>query len=163
MTDFIQQIASLSWWLGVVVVGIAINLFSALIKPRLDALAGRLSKRIRDRNKKKKDAWEKDVSHLSEDDNYRVTYSNKVNLEHLESIFSMLIGMSLFLIGSSIGRMAPDIELKVLAERYQTLARLLLFLISSIYILGGLINHIKAQSMARKLSEASREAADEER
>ena len=95
MTGFIQQITSLSWWLEVVVVGIAINLFSAFIRPRLDALAGMLSKQIRNKNKKMKDAWEKDVTRLSSDSNYRVTYSNKVNLEYLESIFVALKGLSL--------------------------------------------------------------------
>lgn len=163
MTDFVQQITSLSWWLGVVIVGIAINLFSAFIKPRLDAFAGILSERIREKNNEKKVAWKKDVHRLSVDNIYRETFSSKVSIEYLESIFLVLMGVSLFLIGSAIGTTVPTIEFQFLSEKFWVLSRLFVFLVGSISMLIGMINHTTASRMVRKLSEASREAADDNR
>jgi hypothetical protein len=43
MDDFMKNATTLSWWLGVVLVGVVLNLFSAYIKSPLDDFLARMS------------------------------------------------------------------------------------------------------------------------
>lgn len=43
MDDLIKQVTSLSWWISVVIVGIAINLISAYLKPSIDQRLSQVS------------------------------------------------------------------------------------------------------------------------
>ena len=42
MDEFLKNLASVGWWLGVVFVGIVLNVFSAYLKSPIDALLSRL-------------------------------------------------------------------------------------------------------------------------
>lgn len=52
MNQIVESLKSPEWWISVVVVGIAINLASAYLKPRLDTFLGRLSRTVQERNEK---------------------------------------------------------------------------------------------------------------
>jgi len=49
MQAFVDNLTSTHWWLSVVVVGVALNLVAAYLKPRLDHWAGRHSARAKER------------------------------------------------------------------------------------------------------------------
>ena len=163
MTGFIEQVTSLSWWLGVVVVGILINLFTSFIKPKIESIGGYISEKLRNRNEAKKAEWTEEVDLLSEDEGYLAAFLSKINIEYLESLYLILVGVSLFLLGSSMSKVAPEMESHILPEKWLTIASSFMFLIGSIATLLGVINHQKVQRMLRKLSDASRQSADEKR
>lgn len=52
MDKFVETLKSPVWWIGVVLVGILINIASAYLKPRLDKLLARVSRSIQERNEK---------------------------------------------------------------------------------------------------------------
>lgn len=45
MDEVLQNMSSASWWFGVVLVGLTINLVAAYLKPRMDSVLSRVSKR----------------------------------------------------------------------------------------------------------------------
>jgi hypothetical protein len=45
MDEVLKNLSSVSWWVGVVLVGLAINLIAAYLKPRLDGTLSSVSKR----------------------------------------------------------------------------------------------------------------------
>ncbi|MGB2832568.1 MAG: hypothetical protein WBC07_06415, partial [Methylotenera sp.] len=50
MDELLKTISSLSWWVGVVGVGFALNLLSAYAKSPLDTVLGRISRSWQERN-----------------------------------------------------------------------------------------------------------------
>ena len=53
MTSLLDSVTSLSWWIGVVLVGLAINIAAAYLKPRLDGVMGSVSTRWAKANSKR--------------------------------------------------------------------------------------------------------------
>jgi hypothetical protein len=52
MTELINNLSSVSWWIGVVIVGVLINLVSAYIKSPIDKLGSKLSSAWRNRSER---------------------------------------------------------------------------------------------------------------
>ena len=110
MKEFLAQITSLSWWFGVVIVGLLINLAASYIKPKIDAIHENISKNARNKNEKKRKAWDEEVKHLAENDSYQADFSSKLSHVYLESIFIMLMGIAIFLMSISLGKFYPEVE-----------------------------------------------------
>jgi len=64
MDEFYKNLSSASWWLSVVIVGILINLASALLFRKLDSRLSAISLRWRTRSKARKEQTEKRIAWL---------------------------------------------------------------------------------------------------
>src|SRR3990172_8416842 len=67
MDEFVQNLSSLGWWLGVVIVGLLLNLISAYLKPWLDARLLRVSAWWQRRSEPIKLETEKKIAQLRND------------------------------------------------------------------------------------------------
>lgn len=67
MSEFIQSVLSVNWWLSVVVVSLLLNLVSAYLKAPLDAMGGRLSSAWRRRSEAARERLRVAVEHLRAD------------------------------------------------------------------------------------------------
>jgi hypothetical protein len=56
MQDFIRNLQDINWWLGIVIVGLIINLSSSYLKPKLDNALGKIStkRKLLNENTKRK-------------------------------------------------------------------------------------------------------------
>jgi hypothetical protein len=67
MMDFLHNLSSPSWWVGVVAVGIVINLVSSYLKPRIDNWAAGFSAKRRSRLERQRQEHETHVNLLATD------------------------------------------------------------------------------------------------
>ena len=64
MRDFLENLTSPSWWLGVVLVGIAVNFLSAWLMRGQAAFLSRISKRIATRTQKRREERNKLIQEM---------------------------------------------------------------------------------------------------
>ena len=72
MNELSQNIASLSWWIGVVFVGVLTSLFASWLKPRIDTSLSKISRRWNERSEKKKQLRKAWIHILRHDANERM-------------------------------------------------------------------------------------------
>jgi hypothetical protein len=97
MAEFLRDLTAPSWWLSVVVVGIAINLASAYIKPRLDERVGTFSAKRHLRTQQQRQARTKLVAQLAADE-IELQFIAFSEIRHrLRSIMLMLMGVMAYL------------------------------------------------------------------
>ena len=66
MQKFLTDLSSIYWWIGVVLVGIVINIISSYLKNKLDAYFGSISKKWARRNKAKRDIFDCKVARIKQ-------------------------------------------------------------------------------------------------
>jgi hypothetical protein len=71
MNEFANNLTSFSWWLGVVVVGLLINLASAYLKSPIDNLGSKFSTSWRNRTVRSREKFKLDVDKAIGDQNWR--------------------------------------------------------------------------------------------
>lgn len=89
MSDFWSQIKSPSWWLGVVIVGLLINLISAYVKPPLDKGLGFLFNWWSTRNKSLRDNQTALVERIktdSQEQNIFIAHEIRYRLKSTDSL-----------------------------------------------------------------------------
>ena len=86
MTNFLRDIGSPYWWLSVFVVGLAVNLLSAYLKPRLDRLLAKGSTSWATRNEKKKAAFLARVERCRSSEHQQVMLSHSVTRQYLATL-----------------------------------------------------------------------------
>ena len=74
MDDFLKSLASPSWWIGVVLVSLLINLASAYIKSPLDAFLSNVSRRWSERSVRSKQKRIALVASLAADKHKQILY-----------------------------------------------------------------------------------------
>jgi ABC-type multidrug transport system fused ATPase/permease subunit len=72
MDEFFQNISSISWWLGVVIVGILINVLSHYIQKKFDTQLSALSSRWKKRSEEKKELRKRAIEKIRENPNAQV-------------------------------------------------------------------------------------------
>jgi hypothetical protein len=72
LSKFLADLGTVHWWLSVVIVGIAVNLASAYMKPPVDGLLGKISARRREKYKLAFEEFQDEVCRLEENADLRV-------------------------------------------------------------------------------------------
>ena len=147
MNEFWRNLESSSWWIGVVVVGILINILAAYLKPWIDSLMSRVSTRWATRNQKLRDERTKRIAFLRHDSNEQVLTSNRKVENLLFCILSLIMGGFLW-IGSLLVKLHGPIVVS-----------LLLLLMSTLSLVSSIMSFRDAKINNSELREA-REMSD---
>lgn len=103
MSDFMQSLTSASWWIGVVVVGIAINLVSAYTKPRLDRMMSRTSKWWASLSQTRRDARESRVVALVGNPSEQILATLAEMRMRVRSVFFLILSLGIITIAFLVG------------------------------------------------------------
>ncbi len=101
MDAFLNNLNSPSWWIGVVVVGILINIGGYYLRKKLDSTLSRMSSWWGKRSESRRLNREKQIEYLRKNPHEKVPYALKQNVTISLSIVMMLSGF--FLIVFAIG------------------------------------------------------------
>jgi len=93
MSNFLSDITSLYWWIGVVVMGILINLISSYLKPQIDSFTSKYSISKREKNKKKQDWRIKKLEKLKSNQNEKLLLYMQISGNYLRCIVFLLFGI----------------------------------------------------------------------
>jgi hypothetical protein len=107
MQEPIKQMLSLNWWIGVVVVGILINLAAAYLKPRIDSTLGSVSDRYRKKNEQRAKARAEQIEVLRSNPHEQIMFGILINYQYLSACYSTLFGVLLIIIAIP-GLVIPD-------------------------------------------------------
>ncbi|MCJ7635824.1 hypothetical protein MUP77_25965 [Candidatus Bathyarchaeota archaeon] len=100
MKEFVESLSSPAWWIGVVVVGILINIASAYLKPRIDTTLAGISVWSSQRTQKRKEHREKLIELLAKNPQKQLIFAHRA-MRHLErSNGFMLQSIILVVLGS---------------------------------------------------------------
>jgi hypothetical protein len=99
MSEFLQQIKSPGWWLGVVVVGILINLVSASCNHWLHRFLSSSSARWRELSEMEKATQEELVSKVTSDPHLQILLGIEINRRLTTAIGICLLAMFAFSVG----------------------------------------------------------------
>jgi flagellar biosynthesis protein FlhB len=119
MNEFTNNLTSFSWWLGVVVVGLLINLVSAYLKSPIDNLGSKFSTSWRNRTLRSREKFKLDVDKAIKDQNWRNFCSTQALIHRSKSnAWLLLVLMELILAAqyktiislSKITPSSPNIE-----------------------------------------------------
>ena len=98
---FFKYVSSLSWWFGVVFVGVLVSLGASYLKPRIDKWIAKFSETRRKKNEIEAEQWQKEVNEIREDESLKIIKLAELSHLHGWAAFIMLAGVSLFLMGNS--------------------------------------------------------------
>lgn len=168
MEEIIKNISSISWWFGVVFVGVVVSLIAGYLKPRIDRWLANYSKSRKNKNEHEKQEWASEVARLQADENYRALFASRITHLHGRSTFFMLGGVSMLLIRSvfSLFFQLPHIgdpeEAKEITAFISSLSedKILFFLKATITLIGALslligISYFKSSEKLQKQFEDS--------
>ncbi|EGR0027702.1 MULTISPECIES: hypothetical protein [Vibrio harveyi group] len=94
--SFFTNLSSLDWWIGVVVVGLVINILSAYLKPALDSFLSNLSYKWVSRNKRSADQRKKWIKELQDNEHEQVLcYLEFIN-QKIWSIMYLMVAFVFF-------------------------------------------------------------------
>ncbi|EIO4603187.1 hypothetical protein LQM14_002440 [Vibrio parahaemolyticus] len=71
-SSFVSNLSSLDWWIGVFIVGLVINIFSAYLKPALDSFLSKLSYKWVSRSKRNAEQRKKWIKELQDNEHEQV-------------------------------------------------------------------------------------------
>ncbi len=92
MTEFVHDVTSFHWWLGVVLVGVLINLASDYLKPRADGILGSLSTWYATRTVERRLERQQRIDRYIKDKEYRYYLSHFENGLWIKAIIFLLCG-----------------------------------------------------------------------
>jgi hypothetical protein len=96
LDDFLKGLASPSWWMGVVIVGIIINVLSAYLKKPLDKLFGSISSGWRERSERKSKERNDLIDTLKSDESLLVLFALTENRYRTRSVGFLLMSFAMF-------------------------------------------------------------------
>lgn len=99
MQNLLDNFTSIQWWVGVVIVGIAINLFSIFLKNKFDKYLSEISNFWRQISEARKKQFELDVNKLKDDPQELIMISFFELKSLNNAIHSLLMSIILFMFG----------------------------------------------------------------
>ena len=105
MSDFINNLSSIYWWISVVIVGILINLLSAYLKVKLDSSLSRVSSWWRNKSEARKAQRLKDLARLRNDSQEQMKLMLSILRYRITSIMYFLWGVTIIVLAISIDQM----------------------------------------------------------
>ena len=97
MEEFINQIQSPAWWIGVVLTGIITSLLASYLKPRIDGRLSRLSVRWAERSKARKELIDEWKMRLQSDQHEQVMLA--ITIVRKLVVGMIMLVLSAFVIG----------------------------------------------------------------
>lgn len=176
MHEILNNISSISWWFGVIFVGVLVSLGAGYLKPHTDKWLAKYSKSRKNKNDEERQKWDYAVSRLQLDENYRILFISRITHVHGRSTFIMLAGISMFLISiilsviSQIPSINPSVEPSKVAiflsnfpeEKIVNIFIMLAALMGSILLILG-INYSKGSEKLQQQLEESVEKIPKEK
>ena len=98
MHEILNNISSISWWFGVIFVGVLVSLGAGYLKPHTDKWLAKYSKSKRNKNEEERQKWDYEVLRLQADENYRILFISRISHAHGISNNIMLSAISMFLV-----------------------------------------------------------------
>lgn len=102
MHTLLASLASPAWWIGVVIVGVAINLLSAYLKPLFDSSASRMSTYWATRTKGRREARERRIAKLRDDPQGQIFAAHEESRHWFRAIVNWLVFMGGFSFSNSL-------------------------------------------------------------
>ncbi len=169
MEEILKNVSSISWWFGVVFVGVLVSLIAGYLKPRIDNWLTNYSKSRRNKSEKTKQEWASEVSRLQVDENYRALFASRITHLHGRSTFFMLAGVSMFLISSVFSlffqiphvgdpEKAKEISIFISSlseEKILFFIRMFIALIGSISLLIGMSYFKSSEKLQRQFEDSA--------
>lgn len=94
MNEILNNLSSISWWFGVIFVGISVSLGASYLKPRIDIWLSSYSKSRKHKNEKDEKEWAQEVFNLKANKNYREIHTSRIANARGRSVFFVLLGFS---------------------------------------------------------------------
>lgn len=169
MADILKNLSSISWWFGVIFVGILVSLIAGYLKPHVDTWLSNYSKSRENKNEKKRNEWDKEVLNLRNGYNYRQLHLSRISHARGRSVFFVSIGCSLpllyalisisvqyVLIKSASNEDYTSILYNAASETHDFLLLLTLFttIIGLISIMLGMLYFKSTEKMQRQLEDS---------
>ena len=139
MADFINNLTSINWWIGVVIVGLVIHIAGTYLKSPIDRLVSSISTKYQTRSKAKKAEREKEIMNLVGNKHEQILYVSKTNFTLVISVIWHLFAMFFFIVGILLqgfgGHMIgkESLEFKILLCIIFTITALSMFRATSKY------------------------------
>ena len=143
MREFLNNLSSLSWWLGVVVVGVVINILSPYISKGLEKVLIKTSARYRKRIAERSEKRRKRITELKANQHKQIMLAfgeQRLRIRSLENFFGGVIWFIFSGISAVLGLSVENSG-----------AKLLLFVVSAVILLYGLSLFILAAKDSRKV------------
>lgn len=153
MDEFAKSLTSLSWWLGVVLVGILLNVLSAYLKPAVDNLFSKVSSWWRNRSEEARGARTQFVAELRSDRHKQILMLAEENRKRLRSIGYLICSLILLVLYSSVKISASSL----IASGVEPLPywiRKIPYWASLLVLFFGLIEHQAAERCRSLVAEA---------
>ena len=115
MNEILNNVSYISWWFGVIFVGVLVSLGAGYLKPHTDKWLAKYSKSRKNKNEEERQKWDCEVSRLQLDENYRILFISRIAHVNGRSTFIMLAGISMFLVSIvlSVISQIPNIDTSI--------------------------------------------------
>lgn len=150
MDEFLVNLSSLSWWLGVVVVGILINIISPHLNNGLERILIKTSSSFRMRVMERSERRNKKIAELKADQHKQLMFAFKEQRLRIRSLDGAVGGLALAAFGFVLGVLSA---LLLLIDKSQTGLSITFIIISGLGILYGLSKLIISFNDTRKVVE----------
>ena len=135
MEEFAKNLSSLSWWLGVVAVGLVLNVASAYLKTPLDNALSAISTRWNSRSRRLREAREARINQVVESDRHLQLLIADELRDRLRAVHTTLLAVFLILFYvfvrirvPSAEALSTDVFLSVALKAFYWVSLLMLFL-----------------------------------
>lgn len=110
MIDFIKNLTSPSWWVSSVICGIALSIAGAYAKDYIDIWLGLISKKRQEANSMNVQKWDSEINEIRVNENLKLLKIAEISDTNHRSLFCGLIGLSFFLVGTSLSNFIQSFE-----------------------------------------------------
>lgn len=119
MNEILSNVSSISWWFGVIFVGVLVSLGAGYLKPHTDNWLENYSKSKKNKNDKERLKWASEVSRLKLNESYRTLFISRITHIRGRCTFLMLWGISMFLLSITLSLLlkSPYINLSVASNK----------------------------------------------
>lgn len=148
MEKFIQDISTVYWWLGVVLVGIVINLMSGYLKKFIEKYINKFSDSRLKAKQNYSESFHKKVEILSRSESLKILYSNSETNLRVRSLVFLTTSMFSFVLANNM------------MDRSDSLPAYLFLLLSVATILMGMADHKKSMEIKELISASTPELQD---
>ena len=78
MSEILNNVSSISWWFGVIFVGVLVSLGAGYLKQHTDNWLENYSKSKKNKNDKERLKWAREVSRLKLNESYRTLFISRI-------------------------------------------------------------------------------------
>ena len=150
MEEFLGNLSSLSWWLGVVVVGILINIISPYLNKGFEGILFKTSENFRKRVKERSEKRNRTIAELKSDQHKQIMFAFKEQRLRIRSLNGAFGGLAIVALGFVLIALSG---LMALLDRSKLVLSIIAIGISSLCILYGLSKLIISFNDTRKVVE----------